>query len=41
MNPPTRLEVPNEMRGTSIDGGETRHLSKGDVPIVPTNSEFP
>jgi len=27
--------VPNEFRGTSIDGGETRNLKKGDVLIVP------
>lgn len=26
---------PNEHRGTSIDGGETRQLKKGDVLIVP------
>lgn len=26
---------PNEFRGTSIDGGETRQLKKGDVIIVP------
>jgi glc operon protein GlcG len=27
--------APNEFRGTSIDGGETRQLKKGDVLIVP------
>jgi quercetin dioxygenase-like cupin family protein len=26
---------PNETRGTAIEGGETRHLSKGDLIIVP------
>ncbi|MBS1794263.1 MAG: heme-binding protein [Acidobacteria bacterium] len=26
---------PNEFRGTSVDGGETRELKKGDVLIVP------
>ena len=26
---------PDEIRGSGIDGGETRHLSKGDVIIVP------
>jgi glc operon protein GlcG len=26
---------PNEIRGSGIDGGETRHLSQGDVIIVP------
>lgn len=27
--------APNEFRGTSVDGGETRELKKGDVLIVP------
>jgi glc operon protein GlcG len=27
--------APNEFRGTSVDGGETRNLKKGDVLIVP------
>jgi len=27
--------APNEFRGTSVDGGETRRLKKGDVLIVP------
>jgi glc operon protein GlcG len=27
--------APNELRGTSVDGGETRQLKKGDVLIVP------
>lgn len=27
--------APNEFRGTSVDGGETRILKKGDVVIVP------
>ena len=30
-----RTTAPNEMRGTSIEGGETRRLSKGDVLIMP------
>ncbi len=30
-----RTTEPNEERGTSIEGGETYHLSKGDVIIVP------
>jgi glc operon protein GlcG len=29
--------APNELRGTSIDGGETRKLAPGDVVIVPNN----
>jgi len=29
---------PNEIRGSRIDGGETRQLSKGDVIIVPNNT---
>ncbi len=28
---------PNEIRGTSISGGETRKITKGDVVIVPNN----
>jgi glc operon protein GlcG len=27
--------APNELRGSSVDGGETRQLKKGDVLIVP------
>lgn len=30
--------APNEIRGSRIEGGETRHLSKGDVIIVPNNT---
>jgi glc operon protein GlcG len=26
---------PNQVRGTSIDGGETHHLKRGDVIVVP------
>jgi glc operon protein GlcG len=26
---------PNQLRGTDIQGGETRHLTKGDVVVVP------
>jgi hypothetical protein len=29
---------PNEMRGSRIDGGITRQLSKGEVIIVPSNT---
>jgi glc operon protein GlcG len=29
---------PNEIRGTSIQGGETRDISKGDVIVVPANT---
>jgi uncharacterized protein GlcG (DUF336 family)/mannose-6-phosphate isomerase-like protein (cupin superfamily) len=29
---------PNEIRGSRIDGGDTRHLSKGDVIIVPNGT---
>jgi quercetin dioxygenase-like cupin family protein len=31
----SKATAPNEMRGTGIEGGETRHLSKGDVLIIP------
>jgi glc operon protein GlcG len=31
----TKEIAPNEIRGSRIDGGETRQLSKGDVIIVP------
>jgi mannose-6-phosphate isomerase-like protein (cupin superfamily) len=26
---------PNQQLGTSINGGETRHLAKGDVIVIP------
>lgn len=29
--------APNEIRGARIEGGDVRHLSKGDVIIVPNN----
>jgi mannose-6-phosphate isomerase-like protein (cupin superfamily) len=31
----TRVTAPDELRGSSIDGGEIRRLTKGDVIIVP------
>jgi glc operon protein GlcG len=31
----SKTTAPDELRGTSIEGGETRQLSKGDVVIVP------
>jgi glc operon protein GlcG len=31
----TKPTAPNELRGLSIDGGETREISKGDVIVVP------
>ncbi len=30
--------APDEIRGSSIQGGETRHLSKGDVIVVPNGT---
>jgi glc operon protein GlcG len=27
--------APNQLRGTDIQGGETRHLKKGDVVVIP------
>jgi quercetin dioxygenase-like cupin family protein len=30
--------APDEIRGTSIEGGETRHIAKGDVIIVPAGT---
>lgn len=30
--------APNEFRGSSVEGGETRELKKGDVVIVPKNT---
>jgi hypothetical protein len=30
-----KTTAPDEIRGTNITGGETRHLTKGDVIIVP------
>jgi len=29
---------PNEIRGSSIEGGETREISKGDVIVIPSNT---
>ena len=34
----TKEIEPNEFRGSRIDGGETRQLSKGDVIIVPSGT---
>jgi glc operon protein GlcG len=34
----TKEIEPNEIRGSRIDGGEARQLSKGDVIIVPNNT---
>jgi len=34
----TREVAPNEIRGSRIDGGDVRQLSKGDVIIVPNNT---
>lgn len=31
----SKQTAPNEFRGTSVDGGETRDLKKGDVLIIP------
>ena len=31
----TKVIEPDEIRGSSISGGETRQLAKGDVVIVP------
>lgn len=33
-----RETAPNELRGSRIDGGDVRQLSKGDVIIVPNNT---
>jgi len=33
-----KTTAPNELRGTRIDGGETRQLVKGDVIVVPNNT---
>lgn len=32
---PARTE-PDELRGTGIAGGETRHVTKGDILVIPT-----
>lgn len=34
----TKDVAPNEIRGSRIDGGEVRQLTKGDVIIVPNNT---
>ena len=31
----SKQTAPNEFRGTSVDGGETRDLKKGDILIIP------
>lgn len=33
-----KVTAPDELRGTRIDGGETRQLVKGDVIVVPNNT---
>lgn len=30
-----KTTAPNQIRGTSIQGGETHHLAKGDVIVIP------
>ena len=30
-----KTTAPNQLRGTSIQGGETHHLTKGDVIVIP------
>ena len=30
----THVTEPGEMRGTGIDGGDTRHLAAGDVIVI-------
>jgi len=34
----TKEVAPNELRGSRIDGGETRQLTKGDVIVVPNGT---
>ena len=34
-NPDAKTIAPDELRGSSIRDGETRHIAKGDVVIVP------
>jgi glc operon protein GlcG len=34
----TRTVAPHEIRGSAIEGGETRRLVKGDVMVVPRNT---
>lgn len=33
-----RQTAPNQWRGPSIDGGQTYHLSKGDIIVIPANT---
>lgn len=33
-----KTTAPGEIRGASIEGGETRHLAKGDVIVVPAGT---
>ena len=31
----TKTIAPDEIRGTAIDGGQVRHIAKGDVIVIP------
>jgi mannose-6-phosphate isomerase-like protein (cupin superfamily) len=33
-----KVSAPDQMLGTGIDGGETHHLTKGDVIVVPAGT---
>jgi mannose-6-phosphate isomerase-like protein (cupin superfamily) len=38
-SPDAKAEAdPNQLRGSSIAGGDTRHLTKGDVVVVPAGT---
>jgi mannose-6-phosphate isomerase-like protein (cupin superfamily) len=34
----SRQTAPNEIRATSVQGGQTHHLTKGDVITIPANT---
>ena len=33
-----RQTAPNQLRGSDVKGGESRHLTKGDVIVVPAGT---
>ena len=33
-----KVTAPDELRGSQIDGGDTRQLVRGDVIVVPNNT---
>ena len=34
----SKVESPGEIRGSGLQGGETHHLAKGDVIVIPAGT---